>query len=302
MRVETAAEQLFFVTVLISTTGTDGTEWTGTGFIYGVNTDRGEAHFVVTNRHVLENTSKVTIHFLHEQNGQPVFGAPLNVELTPLAPSNWFGHQDPEVDVAVLPLGLALNQLTLQGKRPFFRSLPESLVPTAAELAGLDALERVVFMGYPAGLYDAANLTPIARQGLAATPIPLDYEGLPAFLIDAAVFPGSSGSPVFIFDRGMVVSRSGGVNMGGTRLHLLGVLASVYENEVTAEITTIAKRRVATVPQVLGLGIVFKSHTINECVDHALAMHGFKRIAPVSNPTTPPVEGTAADKEISKDL
>ena len=40
---------------------------------------------------------------------------------------------------------------------------------------------------------------PILRRGTTATPIALNFEGRPEFLIDAAVYPGSSGSPVFVY-------------------------------------------------------------------------------------------------------
>jgi hypothetical protein len=301
VRVETVADQLFFVTVLISATGTDGSEWTGTGFAYAVNTDKGPVHYLVTNRHVLEYTSRVVLHFVRGHGNQPIFGSALQAELSPLAPTNWAAHQDRSIDVAVLPLGLALNELTRLGQEPYFRALPETVLPNTAELESFDALERVIFIGYPSGLYDRANLTPIARQGLAATPITLDYNGLPAFLIDAAVFPGSSGSPVFIFDRGTFMTRSGNTTVGGTRLHLLGVLAAVHQSEVEAEIASAADRQLARFKQVIGLGIVFKSHTINECVDQHLAKHGFIRVPPAAETTqvVPPTEGTTADKEIS---
>ena len=300
MRVETPAEQLFFTTVFVSATGIDGSTWTGTGFVYAVSTDRGAVDFLVTNKHVLDGAGEVTLQFIRDRDGQPAFGEALRAQLAPLDPSNWYGHPVDKVDVAVLPLGLALNQLVAQGHRPFFRSLPESLIPDQAIISGFDAVERVTFIGYPAGLYDTANLTPIARQGYTATPIALDYEGLPQFVIDAAVFPGSSGSPVFLYDKGMIVDRQGNVTIG-SRLYLLGVLASVHRDEVEAEVEEAAHRLVARVEQLLGLGIVFKTTSIDECVDQALRKHGFARSAihPKPEPQSPPPEGTPPDREIA---
>ena len=51
-------------------------------------------------------------------------------------------------------------------------------------------------------MYDQVNLIPITRTGMTATPLQLDYDGRPSFLIDASVFPGSSGSPVFVYKSG----------------------------------------------------------------------------------------------------
>jgi S1-C subfamily serine protease len=255
---------------------------------------------LVTNKHVLKDAAEATLQFNRDRAGKPVLGDAVQARISPLDPSNWYGHPGPEIDVAVLPLGLALDQLVALGHRPFFRAVPESHDPYDAVVKELDALERVIFIGYPAGLYDSANLTPIARQGLTATPIALDYNGLPAFLIDAAVFPGSSGSPVFLFDRGTVVDRAGDVTIG-SRFYLLGVLAAVHVNEVAADVSEAADRLVARFRQEIGLGIVFKTSTINQCVDLALSKHGFTRAAvkAVPVPQIPSVEGTSADKEIT---
>jgi hypothetical protein len=302
MRVETPAEQLFFTTTIITALGIDGSTWTGTGFIYAVSTNRGMVNFVVTNKHVLAGASEMTLQFVRDNGGQPAYGQAARVRVAPFDESRWFGHPTPGVDVAVVAFGEVLDGMVAAGHRPFFRALPESLVPNDETISGLDAMERVTFIGYPAGLFDTANLTPIARQGFTATPIALDYEGLPQFVIDAAVFPGSSGSPVFLYDRGMIVDRSGNVTIG-SRLLLLGVLASVHHDEVEAEVGKAAHRLVARFDQLLGLGLVFKTRTIDECIDLALRKHGFSRAAVQLEPTPQPIPpgGTVADQEIAGD-
>lgn len=68
-------------------------------------------------------------------------------------------------------------------------------------------------IGYPNGLWDSQNNLPIIRRGITATSVKKDYNGKKEFLIDAAVFPGSSGSPVFIFNEGSY-SVPGGFSNG----------------------------------------------------------------------------------------
>jgi len=56
-------------------------------------------------------------------------------------------------------------------------------------------------VGYPIGLWDEKNNYPIFRKGITATHPANDYNGKSEFMIDAACFPGSSGSPVYIIDE-----------------------------------------------------------------------------------------------------
>ena len=91
------------------------------------------------------------------------------------------------------------------------------------EISNLGALEEIVMVGYPIGLWDAANNMPLFRRGITATHPNIDYEGRPDFVIDAACFPGSSWSPALLFNQGAYTTRQG-TYLGSPRLKLLGVL------------------------------------------------------------------------------
>ena len=56
-------------------------------------------------------------------------------------------------------------------------------------------------------LIDEVNNKPVVRKGITATDIRLDYNGRKEFLIDAACFHGSSGSPVFLRKMGPIKRR-----------------------------------------------------------------------------------------------
>ena len=58
----------------------------------------------------------------------------------------------------------------------------------------------------------------------------LDYNGESKFLIDCSIFPGSSGSPVFLYNFPAYV-EDGKVNFG-ERCALLGVVSSVLAHNV----------------------------------------------------------------------
>ena len=78
-------------------------------------------------------------------------------------------------------------------------------------------------VGYPNGIWDKSNNLPIIRRGITATHPLLAYEGRKKFMIDAACFPGSSGSPVFIYEDGMFRSSENSYSPG-TRVALIGIL------------------------------------------------------------------------------
>jgi hypothetical protein len=140
----------------------------------------------------------------------------------------------------------------------------------------LDAIEDVVFIGYPNGMWDTLNNLPIVRRGTTATPAAVDFEGHPHFLIDASVFPGSSGSPVFLYNTGMYAQKDGGTVVG-SRLHFLGAVSSVYFREYDGSIESrpvpTAESPVAVVREMLDLGVVIKARAITETIDHLIKVY-----------------------------
>lgn len=289
MPVETSAEQLLFSVIHIF--GSDGAnEWEGTGFIHLVHVDNGTAAFLVTNKHVLAGATELRLKMVRAAQGNegPALGVGSEATIR-LVASDWLGHPNPQVDVAIMPLSEALDQLARDGKRPFFRGLGSEIFLTPEISQELDAIEEVFFIGYPWGIFDETNLLPVVRRGITATPISVDYMGEPAFLVDASVFEGSSGSPVFVLDRGTYAPRSGGLAFGD-RTILLGVVAAVHVKSIQQEVRGVAKalgarlaaakgraKMVVNINEALDLGVVYKAWTIEECVDELLRQGGLTR-------------------------
>lgn len=264
MQVNTIVEKLMFCTVRITTVGPGGTGL-GTGFLFHKvdPTDPTQAQvWVVTNKHVVDGATDATLHFMAAQpgGGAPVLGQEIPVTL-PAA--SFVGHSDPQVDVAMAPVGGLLQQLIAAGSPAYFQMVGESECATNTSLEDeFEPIEPVTFIGYPNGLYDSASLLPIVRRGHSATSLSIDYEGKPIFLVDASVFPGSSGSPVFI-----VVPPSGGDKFGnimvggGARVVFLGVVAAVYQRSVPV---LTAGGGAPFVHDALDIGIVYKASTVLE--------------------------------------
>lgn len=203
MRAETPSEQLFFTTAYLSGRDSAGSSWTGTGFIVNYEVaDSAIVPVLITNKHVLVGAVELVVRLVRAgTDGEPTSAA-TEATFVNFGTANWLGHPVTEVDVAVMFLAPALQLMQALGQPPFYRGFSPEQMLTEAQAQELDALEDVTFVGYPNGLFDTANFLPIARRGQTATPLQNNYRGEPAFLIDASVFGGSSGSPVFIFDRG----------------------------------------------------------------------------------------------------
>lgn len=219
------ADQLGHSTVRIECTLADGRKSTGTGFFFRF-LDNGDNHVpvIVTNKHVVAGATagKFLVHGLGA-DGQPATADAIWVELGPKFDALWIPHPDPLVDLCIMPIAPLLRKASEAGMKPFYVALSTSLVPTAEEFDQFVMVEDVLMVGYPNGLWDSYNHMPLMRRGISATHPGRRYEGRPEFVIDAACFPGSSGSPVLLYNVGSYCNRDGGTVIG-SRVKLLGVL------------------------------------------------------------------------------
>jgi V8-like Glu-specific endopeptidase len=266
MQVNTITEQMLFATVRIETQTPAGVG-AGTAFIFSFQEREKQYLFLVTNKHVVKDATIGRFFFTLGDGQAPKIGQRFDVEMNDFE-NRWFGHPDTDIDVAVMPLVPVLKEIEKLGKTVFFRAITDNLIPTPEQINELDAIEEVVFIGYPNGIFDSKNLMPVVRRGTTATHLQIDYEGKPVFLIDASVFPGSSGSPVLIANTGGYAVRNGFAV--GNRVFFLGIISSVAIREEQGQIVFISSP-VSQVPivrtqQMIDLGIVYKASTILETV------------------------------------
>lgn len=280
--VSTVADQVFYSTVRIETEVPGGTS-TGTGFLVLYDYGDGSSYPVlVTNKHVLAGATEARFTLPRLADGTTLAdGVPMNAGTQTIVrgfgTSSWVGHPRADVDVAAMMFGPILHNMTERGAPAFFRGFGADLLLTEVQSEALDSIEDVTFVGYPSGLYDTDSMLPIARRGQTATPVFNNYQGKPAFLIDASVFPGSSGSPVLILNRGSYTTREGATVIG-SRLHVAGVVASVHTRQVHGEIILTAAG-IASFDDMIDLGIVFKASAIQECVDALFQSAGVQPVA-----------------------
>jgi len=282
MEVKSFYEQLFFSTVRIEANLPNNYVQTGTGFVFGHKVNNIEYYFVITNKHVVRGTINGKI-FFHKSDtkGDPILEEHVLIELSDFE-KQWFGHKNDKIDVTILPLVPLIRKLSQQKDHIAFRAIDSNLIPPEKKLESLDAIEDVIFFGYPNDIYDQKHLLPIARKGITATPIVVNFNGQPIFLIDASVFPGSSGSPVFICNLGTYSPKGQYAGLAfGSRIFFLGILSAAFYKEDSARVEIIdtdimassmdeTLEGVVKTKQMVDLGMVYKSSTIMETIEDFL--------------------------------
>lgn len=274
MKIETPADKALYCTVRLKTEYPGSQQvGAGTAFIFGFQEGSGHYPFLVTNKHVVEGAHLGHFWFTHKNSsGMPAVGRSFRITIDDFE-ALWYGHPDPDIDIAAMPVGPLLSQAKEKGHELFYTHIDQDSILSTEKLEELDTLEEVFFVGYPSGIYDSTNLLPVIRRGLTATPLQIDFEGKPIFLIDASVFPGSSGSPVFLYNLGAYGTRRG--FRVGTRVFFLGIVSQVFYREEEGEIVkrpipTIQKP-VAIIKQMIDLGIVYKSSAVLETVQSLIS-------------------------------
>lgn len=195
---------------------------TGTGFFFIFTINNNEVPVIVTNKHVVKNSIKGNFRLsLADSNGNWIKNSYIDINCDDFE-KMWIMHPEENIDLCIMPIASLLQEAQKMGKKLYFKALDKTIIPSFQQIKKLTAIEDILMIGYPNGLWDSYNNMPIIRRGVTATNVKLDYNNKKEFLIDIAAFPGSSGSPIFIYNQGSYPVQNGIVV--GSRLILLGVL------------------------------------------------------------------------------
>ncbi len=263
IRFDKFEEQVFLNTVLIENL-TDG-EF-GTGFLVLKPSVEGKQKILLfSNKHVFwgkkdkdnpeaKKSLRITLHKRNEDDTYTLG----NIQTFPgelgRKMPGYYEHPNTAVDIACINI----SDLANKGVKLNINGLDIEQF-TAFKREKLYAGMNVVFVGYPSGFYDKKNFLPVMRSGTIASIPMVDFNGEPKVLLDAQIFPGSSGSPVFASIEG--------------KYNLLGIVSDgIHKNLDFVEIekaTEPIKEKVNIPREWIGLGMLFTSEMIKEVYDMA---------------------------------
>ena len=249
----------------------------GSGFFYmGLAPPEGpgpqwrtiQETWVVTNRHVLlprvdgrEITPRKVTLYLHSVDAaaHKLEWLEISLDSTQLEKKAKF-HIDPHVDVALVDIHPQLIASVKQG------ALVAPHLLSAENQAGYNNISvevgtDVLVAGYPKGFYDDVNLFPIVKAGIIASRWGAPFQGKPYFLIDAKLFPGSSGSVVVSKPIDFVIKNGQMMFSEEKQFALLGVFSGeCIFNEGPVQVGDLQVTKTTG----YNLGVVWYAHTIEE--------------------------------------
>ncbi|MFA5945364.1 MAG: serine protease [Patescibacteria group bacterium] len=258
-------EQLLFSTVLIRMLDVKMQPFGhGTGFLYLLDLAPGGGQqkiLLVSNKHVLNKCRAISIDFHAQQNNLPILDNVITVQLR--YDDVW--HHD-TADVACIDITESVKEFQ---ERIYIRCVGEdSLLDSSDEL--LDVHQDIFFVGYPLRIYDKKNYLPIVRSGITASHPNIPFNGKPEFIIDASVYEGSSGSPVFL-DLLKPNLALGKLAMGAAP-KCIGIISTNFNVLSELKEVSLPSEKLAS-SQVVGLATVCNSQTIREVVGQVSASY-----------------------------
>ena len=189
--------EIAYITARINIEVPNECPFTGTGFFYLASLNDGTNRLLtllISNKHVFRNPNGRLVISLNrrKEDDTPKLGnvRTFNCDLSK-AEHLYFDHPNLDVDLACIHVS------SITHTDAYVRGLDDRfLKPINYEKVAPGS--DVIFVGYPEGLYDPVNNLPLIRKGSIASMPNVDFNGRGQIIIDAQIFPGSSGSPVFV--------------------------------------------------------------------------------------------------------
>lgn len=241
------------------------TQYSATGFLYGhFEPGASPEHegiytaFLVTNRHVLAGRTALVLRS-NPGPGEPAQEFPAT--LVDKGKPRWIGHEDPEIDVAILRINAKLlqeggHQLSL------FREDKDVLFHGDEMAKQLSEGDGAFILGFPMGQVGGDRNYVVVRRGSIARIQDSLAGQASTFLVDSFIFPGNSGGPVIL--RPEVVSIRGTQPIGSAKL--IGLVSGYLPYQDVA-ISQQTQRPRIIFEENSGLAVIIPIDRVREIVD-----------------------------------
>lgn len=222
-------------TVGIISTMNDGTRISGTGFFFSFDSGTERKVAIVAVKHIVKNVGECVLRFIVEGNGEEFVYQSVPGLIGDSSEGPWIAHPNPDIDLCILPAEYIYNKLENEGKRISYAVLPEDSMPTKRTYELMSLFEDFIYVVYPEKIDEQGPSQSVIRLGINSTPLNPDYINNPFFYIDATIYGGSSGSPVFLYQHPIFHGDDGHL-YHGIQYRLIGVLQAAVDHNAYGKI------------------------------------------------------------------
>ena len=242
----------------------------------GVQRRRVESVWLVTNRHVLIPRSgekeiepaSVTFHLRKFSESGLLEWDSVRLSSDDLESLARF-HSEKSVDVAAIDISELLHERIKNTDQYGMYYGVSSEQFSGKNNIHVEVASDVLVVGYPRGFYDEVNLFPIVKSGIVASRWGAKFQGQPYFLIDAKLFPGSSGSVVLSKPIDVVVKDGQMMYSKEKQFTFLGIYSGEPQmHEVPMELDDLTIIRKYS----FNLGVVWYAELVDETIDKGVPL------------------------------
>lgn len=203
----------------------------GTGVLFGHPDTSNHNVFLVTAKHIFFEPEKnwfpeklrIRFSWFADKSVFENFGSEILLK-NKKNEIYWRPHQNNSVDLAILQLNISIEEA---GRSTVTTVRLENLATENETFEGAN----ILLFGYPGAVGVNYWSKPLVRQGIISY-VDVKEFGKKPILIDAMVFPGNSGGPVFTIPTGM--TRDGSMRIGG-RSAFLGIVSKAVRQFLEVE-------------------------------------------------------------------
>lgn len=255
MNLENFSEQVFLASTRITIKSSNNTGTSiGTGFLFNIpfkDDTKRSALYLISNKHVFissDNAIELNFNKAIKNRTSPDFGNLQKFETSDFS-NLYTEHPDASIDLACVDV----SKIKSNNFNTSFTNLHSGMLADFKEPELLPGME-IWFIGYPDNKFDIKNNLPLLRKGYISSLPKVDFNGQRKFVIDAQVFQGSSGSPVYT-----ILNDS---------YKLIGVITETMVKHGKLQ-SMPTNQSVLGIQQYLGLGLVIKATVVKELLDLA---------------------------------